>query len=280
MRVTHLESMCRARSDRARAAFAVALLIFQTWGVQACSSPRPNPSPTAPTAVEHTRETAHFTIRYQPADASCIDAVADVLEGNYQRVCTDLRSSPDFKVVVTIYPDLTSLHEAIGSPNAADWVVGLTNLSGEVKIVSPLHPGPVHTYQSIMLALVHEFTHALVLRQIGATGIPMWLQEGVPYYEAGQMNETAWAGIREYVETNRIPTFAELADASHFADIGGYAWSGAMVDFAMVTYGHGTLRAWIDNGGNFDSTFGITEAVFRIRWVEYMRAHYAAAPGS
>ncbi len=274
MGVTHLESTARARSRGARAVLAGCLLIVQGWCLQACSH---SSSPTAPSPVELARETSHFTIRYQAADASCIDAVAEVLEGNYQRICADLRSWPDFKVVVTLYPDLVSFHQAIGSPNAPDWVVGLANLSGEFKIVSPLHPGPQHTYQSIMLALVHEFAHAVILRGIGATRLPQWLQEGVPFYEAGQMDAGGWAAIQSYVETNRIPTFADLSDQSKFADIGGYFWSSTMVDFAVVTYGRDTIRPWIDNNGSFDSTFGITEDAFRSRWIDYLKAHYGGA---
>ncbi len=265
--------VCRALAALATVAALACLL-------PACGGSGGTPSPTSPTELQQTRETAHFSIHYQATDASCIDAVTNVLEGNHQRVCADLRVALDFKPAVRIYPDLTTFHQAIGSPNAADWVVGLTNLSGEIKIVSPLRPGPQHTYDSILQALVHEFVHAVVLRGIGATALPMWLQEGVASYEAGQMNEAAWAGIGPYVTSNRIPSFADLGDRSRFADLGGYAWSYTILDFAVTTYGRDTLRPWIDNGGAFEATFGVTEAAFRARWIEYLEARCQASSGS
>lgn len=230
----------------------------------------------SPVGLNLTRETPHFLIYYSAADASCIDAVADHLEGNQQRICTDLRSGLNFKVVLKIYPDLTTLHQGMNAaPNAPDWLVGLTDLSGEIKIISPLNPGRYHTYESILLCMDHEFTHVVVLRGIGAISLPNWLQEGVASYEAGLIDEAGWVGIEPYVMTNRIPTFSALnTQGQTFVDNGGYVWSYTIVDFAMIEYGRATLRPWIDNGGSFDSTFGVTEAAFRVRWIEYLKAHY------
>jgi hypothetical protein len=103
-------------------------------------------SPASRGELGLTRETTHFLIRYEASDASCIEAVASHVEASQQRICSDLRYTLDFKVVLEIYPDITSLHRAMGAPNAPDWVLGLTNLSGEIQIISPLNPGPNHTF--------------------------------------------------------------------------------------------------------------------------------------
>ena len=229
----------------------------------------------SPVGLGLTRETAHFLISYSAADASCIDAVADHLEGNQQRICADLRYGLNFKVVLEIYPDLTTLHKGMNAPNAPDWVIGLTNLAGEIKMISPLNPGPNRTFQIILRCIDHEFTHAVVLRGLGATSLPNWLHEGVASYEAGLIDEAGWAGIEPYVKTNRIPTFSALnTQGQTFVDNGGYVWSYTIIDFAMIEYGRDKLRPWIDNGGSFDSTFGVSEAAFRGRWIEYLKAHY------
>ncbi len=233
------------------------------------------PSPTSPGGLDLTRETTHFLISYRSADASCIDAVAAHLEGNQQRICADLRYTLDFKVVLEIYPDVTSLHRAMNWLSAPDWVLGLTNLSGEIKIISPLNPGPNHTFKSILLCMDHEFTHAVVLRGLGATSLPTWLSEGMASYEARLFDPASWAAIEPYVRADRIPTFSALEAGSSYGDNGGYIWSYTIVDFAMREYGRGTLRPWIDNRGDFDSTFGVGEEAFRARWIEYLKAHYS-----
>jgi len=234
------------------------------------------PAPPSAGGLDLTRRTAHFRIRYAPSDAPCIDAVASHLEANQQRICSDLRYTLDFKVVLEIYPDITSLHRAMGAPNAPDWVLGLTNLSGEIKIISPLNPGPNHTFQSILLCMDHEFTHAAVLRGLGATSLPTWLSEGTASYEARLLDPASWDTFEPYVRAGRIPPFSALEDGSSYGDNGGYFWSYTIVDFATRTYGRDTLRPWLDNGGAFDSTFGVGEEAFRARWIAYLKAHYPA----
>ncbi|MBE3112203.1 MAG: hypothetical protein IMZ46_17140, partial [Acidobacteria bacterium] len=141
--------------------------------------------------------------------------------------------------------------------------------------ISPLNPGPNYTFEGILRCMDHEFTHAVILRGIGAISLPTWLSEGVASYEARLINEDMWAAIESDVKTDRIPTFSALdAHGSAFADNGGYTWSYAIVDFAMTEYGRDTLRPWIDNGGSLERTFGVSEAAFRARWIEYLKARY------
>ncbi len=237
-------------------------------------------SPTSGGGLDLTRETAHFLIRYGSSDASCIDAVATHLEANQQRICSDLRYTLDFEVVLEIYPDITSLHRAMGAPDAPDWVLGLTSLSGEIKIISPLNPGPNHTFQSILLCMDHELTHAALLRGLRATSLPAWLSEGTASYEARLFDSASWDAFEPYVRAGRVPTFRALEDVSFYGDNGGYFWSYTIVDFAMTAYGRATLRPWLDDRGRFDSTFGVTEEAFRARWLQYLNAHYPAADGA
>jgi hypothetical protein len=111
--------------------------------------------------------------------------------------------------------------------------------------------------------------------------LPNWLQEGVASYEAHLIDDAGWAGVEPYVKTDRIPTFSALeAGGSAFADMGGYVWSYAIVDFAMRQYGRDTLRPWIDNRGSFDSTFGVSAGTFRELWIDYLKAHYVPAGGT
>lgn len=263
----------------------VALLISVLLVAAGCGS---TPAvPTSPSGLGLTNETPHFLISYSAADSACIAAVVQVLESNRERICADLHYGLDFKVVIGIYPDIAALHRAIGAPDAPNWVAGLTILSGEIKMVSPLNPGPVHSYGSIMLGLVHEFTHAVVIRGLGATRLPPWLQEGIATYEAGGtwtygtigLSGAQRAAIAPYVDSNHIPSFSQLSSGGpvSFEGLGGFLWSYTIVEFAATRFGRGALRDWIDRGGDFESTFGVTEEAFRSAWIEYLKAHYGSA---
>lgn len=85
-----------------------------------------------------------------------IDQIDRELVKNYSRITSKLKYCPRHKIIVEIYPELKEFHEAIGYPEAPDWVVGFAG-NGKIQMVSPLNPGPQHTYDSLIKAAVHEF---------------------------------------------------------------------------------------------------------------------------
>lgn len=123
------------------------------------------------------------------------------LHENYKRISNDSNISLKDKVDIEVYPDIQLYHKAIGVPMAPDWNVG-TGRESKIKMVSPLNPGKYHTYDTLMMVVVHEFTHVMV-SQVNSNlkDIPLWLNEGTAVFEAKQMNNNMKEGLKKKYKT-------------------------------------------------------------------------------
>lgn len=164
-----------------------------------------------------TKESQHFNFFSTHDDLQVLDSLALTLENNYSRIASHLGIQFSKKINVKIYPNIQAFHAAINFPNAPDWVVGGTWNTDEIVMVSPLHPGSVHTYESLMQVVVHEFAHIAVYYargNKGVTGLPRWLNEGYAQYEAGQVNERVRKNVELGVLKMTPPTWAQLDSVS------------------------------------------------------------------
>lgn len=81
------------------------------------------------------KESDHFIYYYEASDSSVVATIASRLEGSYDRITDDLQLTLIGKIGVHIYPTLQEFHNAIGWPDAPDWVVGVgwTELHGSLQ---------------------------------------------------------------------------------------------------------------------------------------------------
>jgi hypothetical protein len=221
------------------------------------------------------KESRHFNFYSTNGDIKVLDSLAIVLENNYSRITNHLGIQIDKKINVKVFPNLKTFHLAINYPDAPDWVVGSSN-GDELMMVSPLNPGSIHTYESLMQVIVHEFVHIAVSYARGDKGwttLPRWLNEGYAQYEAGQINEH----IRKIVESSVIaktpPTWTQLDTASvmEFGNMNGYGLSVTIVEFLVVTYGIEKLVLLIKEPENFENIYGLSENTLEKQWIQYLK---------
>jgi hypothetical protein len=218
----------------------------------------------------------NFNFFASDQDLLILDKLSEVLETNLLRILKKVKSSFNNKIDVFIFPNIDLFHYAINYDTAPDWIVGAASVN-EIKMVSPLNPGRVHGYESIMQAIVHELAHVIVLniRQQGLFGLPNWLNEGFAYYEAGQLNETEIENIYTSLLNNRLPSWQELssADTVLFGDIGGYGFSALIIEFLVKTYGYEKLKEFIIEPKNLENIYRISEEKLEILFLRYLRQH-------
>jgi len=222
------------------------------------------------------KESQHFNFYSTSNDIKVLDSLAMTLENNYSRITNQLGIQIDKKINVKVFPNVKSFHVAINYPDAPDWVVGGIWNGNELMVVSPLNPGSIHTYESLMQVIVHEFTHIAVSYARGDKGwttLPRWLNEGYAQYEAGQINEH----IRKIVESSVIaktpPTWTQLDTASvmEFGNMNGYGLSVTIVEFLVVTYGIEKLVLLIKEPENFENIYGLSENTLEKKWIQYLK---------
>jgi hypothetical protein len=227
-------------------------------------------------SLNFAKESQHFDFYSTNGDIKVLDSLAKTLENNYSRITNQLGIQINKKIKVKVFPNIQAFHAAINLPDAPDWFVGGTLNTNEIMMVSPLHPGSVHTYESLMQVIVHEFTHLAIYYargDKGVTGLPRWLNEGYAQYEAGQVNDH----IRKFVESSVIekapPTWTQLDTVSdmEFGNMNGYALSVTIVEFLVVTYGIDKLVLLIKEPENFEIIYGLSEYTLEKQWIQYLK---------
>ncbi|MCC2684775.1 MAG: polymerase, sigma-24 subunit, subfamily [Paenibacillaceae bacterium] len=196
------------------------------------------------------------------------------LGNSVERIAARLRHQPTHKLTIEIFPDLKTFHLAVGEPNAPDWFMGVIEGS-TIKIVSPLCPGPAHTYKSVLQSTVHLFTN-LMVKDVNPAA-PKWLFQGLGGYEAGLMTEDyVRNSIRTTVVQNTVPTFAELNDDTwDFETKKGFQFAYTLAKFILQTYGEDGFNRFIRQPDDFQSAFGMSETGFHSCWTQFLQENYA-----
>jgi RNA polymerase sigma-70 factor (ECF subfamily) len=222
------------------------------------------------------KESQHFDYYSTNGDIKVLDSLAITLENNYSRITNHLGIQIDKKIKVKVFPNIQAFHAAINLPDAPDWVVGGTLNTDEIMMVSPLHPGSVHTYESLMQVIVHEFTHIAVYYargDKGLTGLPRWLSEGYAQYEAGQLNKYVRKSVKSSLLEKEPPTWTQLDTVSfmEFGNMNGYGLSVTIVEFLVVTYGIDKLVLLIKDPENIEIIYGLSKYTLEKQWIQYLK---------
>lgn len=224
----------------------------------------------APSPTDYvTLEREHFVVNYTQRDKTVIPDIVAALEGKYATVVGDLRPSKQPVIQITIHPDLTAFHRAIGAPpDAPSWVVGRTAADGSIQMVSPRNPGPSHNYQSIIQVAVHEMVHSVCLNLNPRLADMTWLSEGIALYYAGQFRDPK---TMPYLQRSEFPSLDELNTTTKHYDV-GYV----LIEFIVGGWGTGAVRDLVAAGGNIPDVLGITVSDFESQWHQFIRMKYLA----
>ncbi len=221
------------------------------------------------------KESQHFAFYATKGDLGVLDSIAIILENNYDRITNRLGIQIENRIKVKVYPDVKSFHAAIHHPDAPDWVVG-SCMGEELLMVSPLNPGSVHNYKSLMQVVVHEFVHIAVYYACGdkaVTVLPKWLNEGYAQYEAGQVNEHIRKTVEASLRDKEPPSWKQLNDASamEFGHMNGYGLSVTIVEFLVDTYGMDKLVSLIKEPEHIEAIYGMPENALEKHWAQYIK---------
>lgn len=217
---------------------------------------------------------AHFDFYADKCDAYVLPRMEELMEGSYDRVISDLSCTEMPRVSVFVYPDLVSFHDGVGWINDANWFASYCECPDSIHMVSPLEPGPAHTYQSIMGGVVHDFTHAVTCQIRGGNldNCPVWLYEGVACYQAGQVPDSAL--IEAALVNDAVPNLYSLQ--IDFRGNNGYDFSYTIIEYAVEAHGWEALNRLIISPSDYEGAFGewFTQWSFEYFWQAYLREHY------
>ncbi len=145
----------------------------------------------------------HFTVKYDGnEDPSTWTTVLDVLEEAYREIGQKFNFFPSRPIIVVLHTK-NQFPSVTGSPS---WADGLFDpVLGRIQIPTQ---GAATDRAWLTRVLRHEFVHALIQEELGATGgtIPTWLNEGLAMQLAGD----PWQELKAVVpgEIGLIPLTA------------------------------------------------------------------------
>lgn len=215
-------------------------------------------------------ESEHFKYISTKSDKDVLSNLEETLESNYDRIANDLNVTLDEKINVNIYPNINEFHKATGYIDAEDWLVGFAR-DGEIFMVSPLNPGSVHNYDSLMNVIVHEYTHILVGNINPNTDI--YLNEGIAVVEANQIDSNTKYYLKEIATLNKLPKIDEMKN--NYSELEQpYLISGAFVDFIIKNNGYDKVIDLIKNPDNIEEIIGLSKEEIILKWRECILSNY------
>jgi len=217
---------------------------------------------------KYSKNMQKFTYTYYQEDEP-IKEINNKLQKYYQKVLENYGIRLDRSLEIVIYPDIDSFHKGakIAVENRSPGIVGSAVNSNKIAFVSPLNPGPVHSYQSIMKIAVHELVH-IMINKLNRNG-PVWLKEGVSLYEARQQNISY---LKQLIKKDKIPSIKKLE--RNFYSNYGYIVSGTIVEYIVNNHGYDNLIKLIKSPNNFKKNFGLTKEAFFSNWKGYLYQKY------
>jgi tetratricopeptide (TPR) repeat protein len=131
-----------------------------------------------------TRSSSHFTVKYDGnEDPTTWTTVLDILEEAYREIGQRFNFFPSRPITVVLH----TKNQFLGDTGGPTWADGLFDpVLGRIQIPTQ---GAATNRAWLTRVLRHEFVHALLHEELGATGgaIPTWLNEGLAMQLAGDL---------------------------------------------------------------------------------------------
>jgi RNA polymerase sigma-70 factor, ECF subfamily len=236
-------------------------------------------------------ESTHFQLYCLKEDATAGNLALCVAEEYFSKLTADLRHTPATKMKLKVYPNITSFHEAMGTPQAPNWSVASAQGNLTVSISSPLNlppewaPGRKHDTTSLCCCMVASMTCSLLDSKYHKE-IPAWLVEGIAMYEFPMRTAYSYTRLNAMANNPKtitnFATFAQLSFANHsWVDFfkktpNGYDCLYLLVDFIKQKWGWDAVLALCDDYAQFEKILGMTKEEFNRAWVAFIVEKYGS----
>ena len=227
------------------------------------------------------KETEHFLLKYSEGDENAAEDMAEVLENAYEDLTVKYQCTPQERITVGIYPTFETMQEiwqnqpSDKTAERSSEVIGFAfrNIP-RFNITSPndwKHSG--ESYEETLQDAVHELTHVITKPY----ELPVYLNEGVAFYEQGQLKKKA-AFIRFALNNQKGFSFPSSLDELANMDLdeqygAAYVYGAIFAEYIIQAYGYDGLVEVLKAKGDI-SVLGIDADNFYNSWLQYVKEHY------
>jgi hypothetical protein len=205
------------------------------------------------------KKTSHFVIHYKDEDKSCVGDLANSLEKSYPKVVSDLKPKYVQVINVMVYHNTDELMNAMPTNNIKSQSGGMAISKYEFDILSPF-TGPSYEF-TIYKTAIHEFTHCI---ELCINTPPVWLSESIAQYESSGFYKP---------DTYKYPSISEM-NQNVTENPAVYYYGYTLIEYIVNKWGMDGVRKLLENNGDIQETFGISEQELQEGWHEFLRTKY------
>jgi tetratricopeptide (TPR) repeat protein len=204
-------------------------------------------------------ETSHFILRYHGGEAPALaHQMLRTLEDHFRAIESELNFTPPEAIGVILYTQ-----QAFADITRVPGWVGALN-DGRIRV--PVQ-GLEEVTPRLSRMLKHELTHSFVYQKTQGR-CPTWLQEGIAQWMEGQRSQESAQGLVAVYERNAAVPVGVMLEDSFLALAGdaashAYAWSLAVVEYIVQTYGMGDIERLLDRVASEARTEAAVRSTFR-----------------
>ncbi|MBX9831279.1 hypothetical protein K2X40_04950 [Candidatus Babeliales bacterium] len=218
------------------------------------------------------KKTSNFEIFCIPADQATAEEILTQNEAFFTQLSQDFKHTPSAPFIINIYPNLPSLHAALGWLVAPNWVIARTKEGTDTRICPNTPNSPYHPRERLMQSYKMGLTTLFLYSKFStATELPRWLMQGIALYKAGWF--TAQQCKQELdQDTEKLPDLEQLetVGTAGFAKLNGFHVSFSLVDFLVTQWGWESALMLLDDYKNFENIVNMTKQEFKLLWIEYL----------
>jgi hypothetical protein len=206
---------------------------------------------------------AHFGFYYDDAlTAAQIQPIRTALENNYGRLTTSYSTTALPEIKIAIWSSLEEFNASMNNRNPG--ALGYVNGSDEVRMY--------YTGSSYLpSAAVHEFTHIVTLHvDQDFANNPRWLWEAIAQYESKSFVHPK---TLPYMVNGNYPTLDAL-NTTQGNEQSIYQLGFLIGEFIIETWGYDEMRTLIENHGDLQKTFDLTNTEFESQWYAFVKQKY------
>lgn len=219
------------------------------------------------------KETEHFKLFCIPQDREVSDVMLKNSEIFFGELSKAFHHNYSTQIIIKIYPDLSSFHNAINQPDAPDWVIGQTENNVDLR-VSPNNPGPRHDYESAMRASKVGIATAFIQDKYPNKEMPRWLHQGLALYKAQYPSVRQLERLINNID--QLPaTFASfeyINDNVGFEKFNGFSVSYSLVEFLDAQWGWDVVCALLEDYAGFEKILKIDKETFYQQWIQFLKS--------
>jgi len=155
-------------------------------------------------------ETDHFLIYYYPEIKHQLERIAGYAESAYQHVSSDLRHDLRDRIPLILFKTHSEFEQQNVAPGQVQEGVAAFAESDRRRMLMPIDRPPDLLYGLIVHELTHIFDYDFIPQGLIRRSVPLWMNEGLADYEAGQWEPLDLMMIRDAAVADIVPKMTRL----------------------------------------------------------------------